>query len=106
MNWLIGILFANVSITALEYIYRTSQFSSYLSALPYVLPLYIIAQAGLFYGFRGGGASSLIYAGIVFSFVNLACRVGVTLYIGEEVATATWIALALTALATGIGALK
>lgn len=107
MHWILGILVANVSITALEWIYRTGQFLNFRQAFWWVLPLMILGQFGLFWGFRGGGASSLIYAGIVFTMINIIFRIANTyLFIGETVSKFTWVALVLVVIATIVGALK
>lgn len=110
MHWLLGIFTANFGIFGLEWIYRTSKFPDFSSALfgsPFFIPLILLGQFGLFWGFRGGGASSLIYAGIVFTVMNLAFRIVNTyVFIGESVSPYTWGALFLMVCATAIGALK
>ena len=110
MHWLLGIFTANIGIFGLEQIYRTSKFPDFSSALfgsPFFIPLILLGQFGLFWGFRGGGASSLIYAGIVFTAVNLAFRIVNTyVFIREPVSLYTWAALALVVIATLVGAMK
>lgn len=72
MIWLIALVVANIAIFALEYIYRTSHFSSFLTALPYILIPALIGQAGLFYGYRF--APSFLLGAVVFTAINQTLR--------------------------------
>ena len=73
-TWLAWVLLANVGVSITEYIYRAGAFSSFLNALPFLFIPIFISQMGLFYGFRVGGADTLIMAGIVFNVVNQVFR--------------------------------
>lgn len=107
MYWLLGILVSNISIALLEWIYRTNRFNSFFHALPYIIVPIIVGQLGLFYAFRSGGAKTLIYAGIVFTTLNILFRVVNTLaFIKEPVPVYTWLALVLMVAATFVGAIK
>lgn len=84
MPWWSYLLVANVAVFILEYLYRIGHFTSFATSLPYTLPLVLITQWGLFYGFRAtDGAHSLFVAGTTFAMVNVGFRLVNSLYIGE-----------------------
>lgn len=82
MNWLIYNLIANISVIALEGIYRKGLFPNFLSSLPYIFPLIILTQWGLFSTFKL--APNYFLAAAVFSLINLGLRIGLNNFILHE----------------------
>lgn len=80
--WILWILLANAGIMWLEYVYQTATYSSFLTALPYIVVPILVGQVGLFYGFRS--APNLFFAGAVFTLVNVGLRIINTYIIGES----------------------
>lgn len=83
MPWYIHLLIANGAIFCLEYIYRAGHYTNFFSSLVLTLPLILIAQYSLFYGFRVTGATTLFLAGAVFTLVNVAMRIINSFVLGE-----------------------
>lgn len=102
MHWILWILLANISIAVIEYFYRIGRFETFWQALPFLIVPIIMGQIGLFYGFRAGGASTLIHAGIVFTLMNLLFRLANTWLVGEVITSNTIIAIILTGVAAFI----
>lgn len=82
MWWVIWLLVANFSIAFIEYIYRVNKFDDFLQALPSLFLPILIAQMGLFYGYKL--APSLLMAGAVFTLMNMILRVGNVFILGER----------------------
>lgn len=79
-------LIANASITAVEFLNRTRGWSSPLEALPKTLPLIVIAQVGIFAGWRY--APSLMVAWATFFVGNTLMRLASAHFlVGEEVSS-------------------
>lgn len=80
--WFIWILIANAGIMYLEHVYRNGAYTSFVTALPYTIIPILMGQVGLFYGFRG--APNLLFAGAIFTVVNVGLRI-VNSYLLHEV---------------------
>lgn len=91
--WILWIVLSNVSVTYLEWVYRTSKYESFISSLPYIIIPILITQLGLFYGFRQ--APNLLLCAAVFTTINTILRISTVLYIGEQMLTVNWIGVAL-----------
>lgn len=100
MNWFWWILLANGAIFFLEYVYRKGEFSSFLSALPYVIIPIMIGQLGLFYGFRVGGLKTLVLAGAVFTLMNSVLRLANSLILGEKLGVLSFVGVFVLAVGT------
>lgn len=80
---------ANGAVAITERIYRTGAFDTFWQGLPYLAVPILVAQMGLFAGFKG--APSLMYAGVVFSIMNVALRVINSYSIGESLNVYAWV---------------
>lgn len=98
MNWLLWIVLANGGIMWLEYVYRSGSYNSFHAALPYIIVPVLIGQVGLFYGFRG--APSLLFAGAVFTVINVALRMVNSYLLGEVPNIYNWAGVILLICAT------
>jgi drug/metabolite transporter (DMT)-like permease len=88
MHWTLWLLLANIFVAFTEQTYRNGQHDSFYTAMPYVIVPILLAQVCLFYGFRG--ASSLMFAGVVFTLTNVLFRVANTYYLGEHLSLINW----------------
>lgn len=88
MPWWAWMIVANIAVAITERIYRTGAFDTFWQGLPCLAIPILVAQAGLFYGFRG--ASSLFVAGVFFTIVNVAFRVVNSYTIGEALNWYGW----------------
>lgn len=86
-------MLANAGIFWLEYIYRNGSYNSFVTSLPYIVVPIFISQAGLFYGFRG--APNLLYAGELFTVLNITLRVINSYRLGEYLNLYNWSGVAL-----------
>lgn len=91
MTWILWILLSNTAIMWLEWIYRSAQYTSFWSALPYTIVPIFVGQFGLFYGFKF--APSLLIAGTTFAIVNASLRMVNTKILGETIVVYTWVGL-------------
>lgn len=91
MHWIVCLFISNVSIMWLEYVYRSGQYQDFMRALPHIIVPILLAQAGLFYGFRA--SPSLLLAGALFSLMNVLLRVANVYLLGETVNVYTWMGL-------------
>lgn len=98
MHWLLWIVLANGGIAWMEYQYRAGHYSSFWSALPYIILPMLCGQIGLFYGFRG--APSLFLCGAVFTLINVALRVINSFLLGETPNLYNWLGIALLVVST------
>ncbi len=72
MSWIIYSFLANLGAIALEYLYRLGFFSSFWKALPFILPVAIAIQFGLYGAFSK--APSYLLAWAVFFTGNAILR--------------------------------
>lgn len=91
--WILWIVLSNVSVTYLEWAYRTAKYASFTESLPYIIVPILVTQLGLFYGFRN--APSLFLCAAVFTTINTLLRVATVLYIGERMLAVNWLGVAL-----------
>ena len=92
------ILFANVGIMWLEFVYRTGQYGSFLQALPYIVIPIFMGQYGLYYGFKL--APNLLYAGALFTVVNVCLRIVNSYRLEEHLNSWNWLGVVLLVIAT------
>lgn len=104
MSWLLWIALSNIGIVVVENVYRSGKYDSFISALPYVCVPMVIAQAGLFYGFRG--APNLMFAGSVFTLMNVCLRICNSYYLGEHLNLYNWAGVVLLCISTILLKLK
>lgn len=104
MHWLAWLVVSNLSIAVIEYAYRGAKFPNFFAAMPYLFVPILIAQAGLFYGFRG--APNLLFAGAMFTVINVAFRIGNSYYLGEPLNWLNWAGVVLLVTATVLLKLK
>ena len=104
MNWFLWIVLSNTAIAIIEYIYRTSRYKSFIEAFPYIIIPILIGQVGLFYGFRS--APNLLFAGAVFTVINVSIRICTSTYIGESLNMYNWCGAILLVAATVLLKLK
>jgi hypothetical protein len=98
MHWLLWIIVSNLSIAVIEYSYRAAKFATFAQAVPWLLIPILIGQAGLFYGFRG--APNLLFAGAVFTLINISFRIANSYMLGEAPNVVNWMGVALLVIAT------
>lgn len=98
MNWLLGMVVGNAGVMWLEWCYRVGRYDNFVSAMPSIIIPVLIAQAGLFYGFRT--APSLLLAGAVFSLLNIGLRAVNVYLLGETLNWYTWTGIVLLISAT------
>ena len=91
--WILWIVLSNVSVTYLEWVYRTAKYTSFTESLPYIILPILVTQLGLFYGFRN--APSLFLCAAVFTTINTLLRVATVLYIGEKMLLVNWLGVVL-----------
>ncbi len=106
LPWYVWILMANASIFFVENMYRSSRFESFWAAIPWITVPIVLGQIGLFYGFRAGGASTLLQAAILFSMVNLVLRVANTVILGEPLGWKMAVAVGLMGVSAILVSLK
>lgn len=87
--WILWIVLSNVSVTYLEWVYRTGKYPSFIESLPYIILPILVTQLGLFYGFKQ--APSLFLCAAVFTTINTVLRVATVLYIGEQMQPINWL---------------
>lgn len=90
-------MFANAGIFWLEYVYRHGTYQSFFHALPYITIPIFMGQIGLFYGFRG--APNLLFAGALFTLMNIALRIVNSYRLGEYLNAYNWSGVALLVVA-------
>jgi hypothetical protein len=86
--WIFWIVLSNVSVTYLEWAYRTARYPEFFGALPYIIFPILITQMGLFYGFRN--APSFFLCAAVFTTINTVFRIAMAMYIGERMLAVNW----------------
>lgn len=91
--WMLGIVVSNVAIMWLEWVYRSGTFTSFLTAIPSIIIPVLVAQAGLFYGFKL--APSLLLAGAAFSLLNIVLRSVNSTILGEPMTLYTILGIVL-----------
>lgn len=97
MTYVLWLLFANAGIFWLEYMYRIGQYGSFFSALPYIIIPIFMGQIGLYYGFRT--APNLLFAGALFTVMNIALRVVNSYRLGEVLNYYNWAGVVLLIIA-------
>lgn len=84
VTWWLASLMANVAIATIEYLNRTAGYADYYVAIKHTWWLILIAQAGLFYCWKG--APSFMYAWGFFFAGNCAIRlVSNYFFVGEHI---------------------
>ena len=96
MNWIAYSVLANFVFVGLEYTYRSSSFTSYWAALPYILPLMLTANFLIFHSYRG--CPSFLAGWAVLSFGNILCRFGTNWLLGEPMTGQVFLGILLMAL--------
>jgi drug/metabolite transporter (DMT)-like permease len=91
--WVLWIVLSNVSVTYLEWAYRTAKYPSFIESLPHIIVPILVTQVGLFYGFRQ--APSMFLCAAVFTTINTVLRVATVLYLGEKMLLVNWIGVGL-----------
>lgn len=87
--WILWIVLSNISVTYLEWAYRTAKYDGFFTSLPYIIVPILFTQLGLFYGFRQ--APSLFLCAAVFTTINTLMRIATVIYIGEKMLLINWI---------------
>ena len=93
MNYIFYLIFANIGIFWLEYVYRNGTYGSFWQALPVIFIPIMMGQYGLYYGFKL--APSLFIAGTLFTVINVALRVINTYRLGEHLNLWNWLGVIL-----------
>lgn len=96
--WWLWLLLANGAIFYVEHTYRLGKHESFFHAFPEIVFPIMVAQIGLFYGFRY--APSLFFAGALFTLLNVALRVVNTFRLGEHLNVYNWVGVLLLIVAT------
>lgn len=90
--WILWIVLSNISVTYLEWAYRTAKYPEFFTSLPYIIIPILCTQLGLFYGFRQ--APSLFLCAAVFTTINTLMRVATVIYLGEKMLLINWLGVA------------
>lgn len=96
MNWIVYSILANFAFVGLEFAYRSGAFATYWKALPYMLPVMLIANYLLFHVYRT--SPSFIVGWAVLSFGNILCRFGTNWLLGEPLTSQMFIGIVLMAI--------
>lgn len=91
--YILWLMLANAGIFWLEYVYRHGSYGSFVSALPYIIVPIFMGQVGLYYGFRA--APNLLFAGALFTLMNIGLRVINSYRLGEYLNYYNWTGVAL-----------
>jgi len=81
MSWLLYSVLANLAFVGLEFVYRSGTFSTYWNALPFMLPVMLVANFLLFHVYRT--SPSFLVGWAVLSFGNIICRFMTNWLLGE-----------------------
>lgn len=89
MTWWVASLFSNVVIIGIEYLHRSAPAGTtwleLVTGRPYMIPLYLVAQALLFYAFSG--APNWMMAWLVFVMGNSTMRVATVYATGQPISS-------------------
>lgn len=96
--YLLWLLVANAGIFWIEHVYRAGKYASFIEALPFIAIPILMGQVGLFYGFRQ--APSLLFAGALFTLMNVMLRLVNTYRLGETLNYYNWLGVALLVAST------